>query len=139
MVWIFGAIGQKEFNFVLPPFLSVYKNQLQPPRPIGKMGLQKYGLDSTESPTSIYTPSSTLPPFIPEIGYRYLGSSPSTGKSPLDMLLSNPIQFIKVSLMSPIYKRNVTEAFGSSMPVSKSKKRATKVRSYLHVVRSLSI
>lgn len=89
--------------------------------------IQNYGFDSTESAASIYTPSSTLISTIPAISYKLLGSSSNTRKSPLDMLLSNPIQFIKASWMSPIYKRNVTEAFGSSMPVSKNKKRATKV------------
>ncbi|KAH0610851.1 uncharacterized protein H6S33_011278 [Morchella sextelata] len=66
---------------------------------------------SASSSTMAYSSKSST---IPAISLKLLGSATQNGKSPLDLLLANPIQFVKASVMSPVYNRPQTEKFGAS-------------------------
>lgn len=101
------------------------------PNSAESVNIKNYGsrasIDFMEAATRVNASSRTQPSAIPAISYKLLGSSSNTGKSPLDLLLSNPIQFVKASMMSPVYKRNQAEAFGASNFMSKGKRGAMKV------------
>ncbi|KAI5841857.1 hypothetical protein DFP73DRAFT_608733 [Morchella snyderi] len=81
-------------------------------------------MEHSASSTIAYPSKSST---IPAISLKLLGSATQNGKSPLVLLLANPIQFVKASVMSPVYNRPQTEKFGASSAGSESPRWTKKI------------
>lgn len=115
-----GAMG---LSAVAPQFATPTPST----NPMVLNNVQTHGLGAKhnfmEAGNSIHAP----PHAIPAISHKSHGSSSNSGKNPLDLLLANPIKFVKTSMMQPAYKTARAEAFGALKNIPKDKKRSTKV------------
>lgn len=77
-------------------------------------------MEDSSSSTMAY-PSKSISA-IPAISLKLLGSATQNGQSPLDLLLANPIRFVKASVMSQVYSRPETQKFADTQSPKRLKR-----------------